>query len=118
MLHSDSIGIIRILLCFLSTFAVALSMPNIDPNKTGFNAPYNNSCFPGFGISDLARLVQDNNRYALWIVLLLQSGRCLRCMPRMIFFDIPPTSTVKTETKFCTKFNRCFVFHSNNRPKP
>lgn len=62
-LHFDSIGIILILLV-LSTFAVALGFQALDL-ITGSHAPYNSSCFPWSGISDLPEHVSDNNRYTL-----------------------------------------------------
>ena len=36
-----------------------------------------------------------------------QAGALVVCLERY-FFDTPITFAVKTEIKFCTKFNRCF----------
>ena len=46
-----------------------------------------------------------------------QAGALVVCLERY-FFDTPITFAVKTEIKFCIKFNRCFDLASDDRPEP
>ena len=46
-----------------------------------------------------------------------QAGALVVCFERY-FFDASISFTVKTQIKFCTKFNRGFYFPSDNRTKP
>ena len=45
-----------------------------------------------------------------------QAGALVVCLERY-FFEAPITFAVKTEIKFCAKFNRCFDLPSDNRSK-